>query len=146
MYYNNSSGICWQTGGDLHHSPSTIGLQRQSGALHAVTSNFQPDLFCRFIKQLYLYMHMCMKQPSRSALDAGLISLSLHRNVIFTPYKCILMIIIASPALSYSLLGISVGRYQYFTSGIRYYKFKIVFGTTRHFDQTQLTSYSWHFC
>ena len=44
-----------------------------------------------------------------------------------------------------SQLYSSVGRYQYFTSGIRYYKFKTVFGIPQYFNQTQLTSYSWHF-
>ena len=40
----------------------------------------------------------------------------------------------------------SVGRYQYFTSGIRYYKFKTVSsGISQYFDQAQLTSYSQHF-
>ena len=47
---------------------------------------------------------------------------------------------------SYNYIYSSVGRYQYFTFGIRYYKFKTVFDIPRYFDQTQLTSYSWHFC
>ena len=44
------------------------------------------------------------------------------------------------------LVPTSVGQYQYFTSGIQYYKFKMVFDIPRYFDQTQITSYSWHFC
>ena len=31
-------------------------------------------------------------------------------------------------------MATSVGRYQYFTSGIWYYKFKMVFGIPRYFD------------
>ena len=42
----------------------------------------------------------------------------------------------------YVLLHSSVGRYQHFTSGIQYYKFRTVFGITRYFDQAQLTSYT----
>ena len=38
---------------------------------------------------------------------------------------------------------VSVGQYQYFTSGIQYCKFKMVFSIPWYFDQTQLTSYSW---
>ena len=37
-------------------------------------------------------------------------------------------------------------QYQYFTSGIRYYKFKMLFGIPRYSDQAQLTSYSLNFC
>ena len=32
----------------------------------------------------------------------------------------------------------SVGRYQYFTSGIRYYKFKTVFSISRYFGLVQI--------
>ena len=64
---------------------------------------------------------------------------SLAYLVIFYPSKIL-------PLTVSGFLISSVGRYQYFTSGIRYYKFKTVFGIPWYFDQTQLTSYSWHFC
>ena len=43
---------------------------------------------------------------------------------------------------------ISVGWYQYFASGIRYYKFKGIryFTVFWSSTDTQITSYNWHFC
>ena len=44
-----------------------------------------------------------------------------------------------------SLLPSSVGRYQYFASGIQYYKFKTVFGISWYFGLVQIYKLH-HFC